>query len=243
MIEWGGGCCGDFIGVGDVYRPSTNTWRKLPASPLAGRQAAAGVWTGKEMVIVGGTADRTFPDGVTRSITFRDAAAYNPVTRTWRRLPAMPAPRRDAIAVWDGRDVLVVGGRKPADPGGTVPAVVGAKTAATSNDTLPRGVFAYRPSTNRWRLLRPMPHGRVGLTAVWTGTRLIVWGGSVEYGGASATPQTTLSFNPTNNVWTALAPSPVAGRNGPTAVWTRREMIVAGGLAPGSDATAAALTP
>jgi N-acetylneuraminic acid mutarotase len=239
MIEWGGGCCGDFIGHGDAYRPSTNAWRKLPASPLVGRQAAAGVWTGKEMVIVGGFAE----DPDTGSITFRDAAAYNPVTRTWRRLPPMPAARRDAKAVWDGRDVLVVGGRRPADPVGSIPAVVGEKTAGARSEVLPRGVFAYRPSTNRWRLLRPMPRGRVGHAAVWTGTRVIVWGGIVERAGASFTPRTTLSFDPFRNVWTTLAPSPVPGRTDPTAVWTRREMIVAGGLPPGSDPMAAALTP
>jgi hypothetical protein len=38
------------------------------------------------------------------------AAAYNPVTNTWRRIAPLPAVRTGANAVWDGREVLIVGG-------------------------------------------------------------------------------------------------------------------------------------
>ncbi len=225
VIVWGGGCCSDFSADGAVYRPSTNTWRRLPPSTLSARQAATGTWTGREVVIVGGFTERTFPDGVTRSITFGDAAAYNPNTGSWRRLPPMPAPRRDAVVLWEGRDVLVLGGRRPTSAGGG----------------LATGVLAYRPATDRWRLLRPMPRGRIGHAAVWTGSRAIIWGGTVERGGVSAEPTSTLSFDPVRNAWAALPPSPVAGRSDPAAVWTGREMIVTGGVASGEDATAAAL--
>jgi hypothetical protein len=36
--------------------------------------------------------------------------AYNPATRTWRQLPAMPFSRADFAAVWTGSQVLVWGG-------------------------------------------------------------------------------------------------------------------------------------
>ena len=150
MIGWGGGCCGDNIDDGAAYRPRTNSWRKLPAAPLAGRQSAMSAWTGRELVIIGGSADGG---------KFADGAAYDPTTRRWRRIPPLPAPRWDGTATWDGRDVIVVGGKT---------------TTATGLRPLVT-VFAYRPSTNRWRRLPPMPRGRAGHVAVWTGTRLLVW--------------------------------------------------------------------
>ena len=218
MIGWGGGCCGDNIDDGAAYRPKTNSWRRLPAAPLAGRQTALSAWTGRELVIIGGSADGG---------KFADGAAYNPTTRTWRRIPPLPAPRWDGTATWDGHDVLVVGGNTTT--------AAGLRRLAT--------VFAYRPSTNRWRRLRPMPRGRAGHAAVWTGTRLLVWGGSTIRGTSSVTLRTGMSFDPVRNRWSPLPASPLAERGAGvsplTAVWTGTRMIVLGGGA--NDA--AAFTP
>ncbi len=218
MIGWGGGCCGDNIDDGAAYRPRTNSWRKLPAAPLAGRQSAMSAWTGRELVIVGGSADGG---------KFADGAAYNPTTRTWRRIPPLPSPRWDATATWDGRDVIVVGGNTTT--------ATGLRPLAT--------VFAYRPSTNRWRRLRPMPRGRAAHVAVWTGKRLLVWGGSTVQGTTTVTLGTGMSFDPIGNRWSPLPVSPLARREvGPsplTGVWTGTQMIVLGGNA--NDA--AAFTP
>ncbi len=70
------------------------------------------------------------------------------------------------------------------------------------------------------------PPGRSRHTAVWTGSEIIIWGGSngtsyFNIGGR---------YNPTGNSWTTLtttgAPAP---RSFHTAVWTGSEMIVSGG--------------
>ena len=39
--------------------------------------------------------------------TFRDAAAYNPATGKWRKLPL---PRRAFAALWTGHQMIVWGG-------------------------------------------------------------------------------------------------------------------------------------
>ena len=86
------------------------------------------------------------------------SAAYVPATNTWRTIAPIPAPRDGANVVWDGTEVLVVGG------------------GAAGGRQLPTSGFAYDPATNRWRRLPPMESGRVGAAAVWTGKRLLLWG-------------------------------------------------------------------
>ncbi len=171
VIAWGGGCCGGDEADGASYNPATNTWRVLPVSPLSGRRAA-GVWTGKELVVVGGNdADGNI---------FTDGAAYNPTTRTWRSIPSMPAPRGGASIVWDGTEVLVVGGYRT---WGVHP-----KLYASG--------LAYSPSSNRWRNLPPMEQARMGHVAVWTGHRMLVWGGETLVGGKFVAPPHGLAFDP-----------------------------------------------
>ena len=223
MIGWGGGCCAEFNNDGGSYAPATNSWRRLPKPPVVGRQASAGAWTGREMIVAGGFTERQGSDGVTRAVILRDAAAYNPTSNAWRTLPPLPAGRRDMTAVWTGRDLLVVGGSGAAG-------------------RLLVGVFAYRPSTNRWRMLAPLPRGRSSHSAVWTGKQLIVWGGSITRDGELITPNTGLVYTPANNRWTPIAPAPIPGRNNTTALWTGSGMLVAGGGYP-TAGEAALFTP
>jgi hypothetical protein len=216
MIGWGGGCCGDAFSDGVAYNPRTNSWRALPRSPLAGAQRPLGAWTGRELVVFVGNLD---PDGKPWPARLARAAAYNPSTRTWRRIAPMPDSRGGANVVWDGREVLVVGGAG-APTGGKPP-------------RLARVGFAYAPATNRWRRLAPMETGRTGAVAQWTGRRLLLWGGQTSldpHGGTvSAVPPHGLAFDPARNSWSPLPPAPLLGRVDPTSVWTGRELVVWGG--------------
>jgi hypothetical protein len=110
LLIWGGGSGSHGVDLHDdgaAYDPATRTWRKLPPAPLSARLGMAAVWTGAEMVIYGGyDVDAAHPYHVTD-----DAAAYDPSTDTWIRLPSPPlAPRTDALAVWTGSRVIVLGG-------------------------------------------------------------------------------------------------------------------------------------
>ena len=77
------------------------------------------------------------------------------------------------------------------------------------------------------RVVDPAPAGRQGHTAVWTGSEMIVWGGSNNNGGVN----TGGRYSPAVNNWTALTTTdaPLA-RFGHTAVWTGSGMIVWGGF-------------
>jgi N-acetylneuraminic acid mutarotase len=74
------------------------------------------------------------------------------------------------------------------------------------------------------------PSARQNHTAVWTGSRMIVWGG---FGGI-ANLNDGGQYDPVGNAWTATTTvSAPSGRTNHTAVWTGSRMIVWGGFAGG----------
>jgi N-acetylneuraminic acid mutarotase len=83
----------------------------------------------------------------------------------------------------------------------------------------------YNPASDTWEATSTVGAPSVGAlhTAVWTGTEMIIWGGS----GANAGGR----YDPATDSWVATstlgAPSLVEG--GHTAVWTGTEMIIWGG--------------
>ena len=201
FLAWGGTCCDDNSRDGYAYNPASSAWRKLPTAPLSVRRDAAGTWTGRELVVAGGfQVPLSGP-----FIYFRDAAAYNPATGTWRKIAPMPRREAGATAVWDGKEILFIGG--------------GQQGLAS------RGL-AYNPATNRWRLLPAMAYPRSGFAALWTGRQLLVWGGLTA---SRIPPPHGEAYTPATNQWTALPASPLRGRAYPVAVWTGRQMIVWGG--------------
>jgi N-acetylneuraminic acid mutarotase len=211
MIGWGGGCCGDAFDDGVAYNPRTDRWRALAHSPLAGSQHPLGVWTGRELFVFVGGLD---PDGKPWPARLARAAAYDPATNRWRRIASLPAPRDGADVVWDGHEILVVGGSSGVRP-------------------LPAQGFAYDPATNRWRTLPRMESGRVEAASVWTGSQLLVWGGSTTVGGgAPVIPPHGLAYDPASNRWSPLPRAPLLGRLDPAAVWTGRQLILWGGSRP-----------
>ncbi len=167
-----------------------------------------GAWTGRELVLFGDTR----------------SAAYVPATNAWRVISPIPAPREGANVVWDGREVLVVGG------------------GAVGGRPLPRSGFAYDPATNRWRRLPPMESGRVGAAAVWTGKLLLLWGGGTGKPGSLVAPPHGLAYDPQTNAWAPLPQAPLQGRLDPAAAWTGHSLIVWGG-SPFAFADGAAFTP
>jgi N-acetylneuraminic acid mutarotase len=214
LIGWGGGCCDDAFSDGVAYNPATNRWRALAPTPLAGSQHPIGAWTGKELIVLVGGLN---PDGKPWPARLARAAAYNPRTDTWRRIAPLPAPRDGATAVWDGRELLVVGGA----------ARVG---------------FAYDPATNRWRRLPAIGSARVGGAVVWAGNQLLLWGGTTRP-GALVPPRNALAYDPATNRWSSLPRAPLGGRLEPTAVWTGSSLIVWGGATPAGTSDGAAFTP
>ncbi len=147
------------------------------------------VWTGREMVIWGGT----YADTHDRS----DGAAYNPETNRWRKLARSPLSARSGpSAVWTGREMIIWGG------------------AASSGKRVFGDGAAYNPTTNRWRRLPRSPlSARSGAVAVWTGPSAMFLGGS----GVREDPWRSRSdgavYDPVENSWQRIAPPRSARRS------------------------------
>jgi hypothetical protein len=227
-----------------AYRPASDTWRRLPPGP--GRKGAfegseAAVWTGKEMLAWGVTT-----------------AAFNPLTRHWRALPASPIAGRAAptLVVWTGRQMIGWGGGccgEAAADGATysprtnswqkLPAgpLAGryASGAWTGRDLIIAGgsnpdgkVFAdaaaYIPATNSWRQIASLPIPLAGAVATWDGHELLLIGGRTTVAGRLRLVTKGFAYNPAANRWRRL-PSMRQGRVGQTVVWTGHQLLIWGG--------------
>jgi hypothetical protein len=208
LITWGGGCCGDVTSGGLAYDLATRKWRKLPKAPIAGQQRPIGAWTGRELIVLPGVDPDGKPTG---------GGAYDPLRDTWRTIAAPPQQRLWPMAVWDGREVLVAGGLGPRS------------TRSGSLATVP---YAYDPAGDTWRALARIDNGSYGrksARAVWTGEKLLVWGGQTEADDRDAIAPHGLAYDPKANRWLELPGAPLLGRSDPVAVWTGTSLLVWGG--------------
>jgi N-acetylneuraminic acid mutarotase len=191
-------------------------WRKIATGPLRGRHGASAVWTGREMIVWGGA----WRAG-NASIWLADGAAYDPANDRWRRLAASPlGPRSDAVAAWTGKDVLVWGGQKQGSLDGF-------------GDEFDDGAL-YDPARDTWKPMAqwPLAH-RYGARAVWTGTRLVVWGGASAETGQDPPPLADGAvYDPAANRWTKMAAAPLAGRVAPLGAARAGTALLSWGLGP-----------
>src|SRR5438034_10163693 len=87
----------------------------------------------------------------------------------------------------------------------------------------------YDPTTDRWTSTTSLnaPSARISPTAVWTGNRVVMWGGS---GGSPIAPLNSGGqYDPENDRWTPTALLDAPGHGDfHSAVWTGNEMVVWG---------------
>jgi N-acetylneuraminic acid mutarotase len=183
-----------------------DTWeQRFPnGTPPSARYQHTAVWTGSEMIVWGGW--------IAGSSALNTGGRYDPVTNSWTEMSTVgaPTPRIGHTAVWTGSEMIVWGGQEG-------PPFVRINTGGS-----------YNPISNSWAALSTTgaPERRALHTAVWTGSEMIIWGGSplnvaVNTGGR---------YDPVRNSWTTMSTIDSPGmRYGHTTVWTGSEMIVWGG--------------
>lgn len=138
-----------------------------------------------------------------------------------------PSPRTLHTAVWTGSEMIVWGGEVDVavDPKGVT------STGAR-----------YDPVAKTWAAMSTTnaPPPRHSHVAVWTGSKMLVWGGY----GDTAFEQTGGAYDPATDTWTAISTTGAPqARVAHTAVWTGTEMIVWGGLNGNALGTGARYNP
>jgi N-acetylneuraminic acid mutarotase len=205
MIVWGG-YDENLLNTGGRYTPGTGSWTATStANAPSSRELHTAIWTGSEMIVWGGEA------GILNS---NIGGRYNPTVDSWTATGANNAPAARSVhtALWTGSEMIVWGGY----------------FYDGNYHNLNTG-GRYNPATDHWTATSTTnaPEARYFHTAVWTGSEMIIWGGStfdyiyLNTGGR---------YNPIADSWTATNTV-----NGPiarwlhTAVWTGSEMVVWGG--------------
>ncbi len=206
MILWGGLASGVYAASGGRYNPSNQLWSATTTvGAPAGRLGHIAVWTGSRMLIWGGQNN---------SGLLNDGALYDPVADQWTTLTLSnpPAPVTGATAVWTGTRVLIWGGQNQLGAVNN-----GAQLLCDTNGL---------PTAWQATSLVNAPAGRAGHTAVWTGQRMLVWGG-VSGGVALADGA---AYDPGGDSWSTLsATNAPSGRSAQAAVWSGQELLIFGG--------------
>lgn len=207
MLVWGD----NLTQAGTFYDPGTDTWTGSTSTTGAPstRTLFSAVWTGTEFIVWGGIT-------TWGGTALNTGARYTPGTDTWAPMNTIGAPsaRFAHSAVWTGSRMIVWGG----DGGGFSYTNTGA---------------AYDPTTDTWTgatTLTSAPSARGYHAAVWTGTRMIVWGG--ENPGKF---NTGALYDPVANAWTGSTTTAgaLSARSHLSAIWTGGEMLLWGGGAGG----------
>lgn len=170
--------------------------RTIAQAPVVARVGAAAVWSGREMLVWGGSGEPAEPrKGHARFLA--DGAAYDPATDRWRVLPPSPlTARTGSAAAWTGTTLFVWGGY-------------------TATGTIRDGA-EHIPATGQWKPVPASPL-RTGAasSALWTGREVIVFAG-----------HHLAAFDPSARTWRALPQPPPPGDQPMTPVWTGREVVV-----------------
>ena len=192
-------------GFGDAtqVQPS-GSWHRLPDPPLSPRELAVGIWTGREAVVLGGSDATPIPPGASgrapRKAPLRDGAAYNPRTRSWRRIAPAPIGIEPVSPATVARGSLFV----------AVPRNPGARDTRMS-------LLAYRIRGDRWDRLPSPPRRNYSLVGV--GDRLLAAG--PERGPV---PLSLFELGPRERRWKALPRPPMRG----AMAWNGRRLVLIG---------------
>lgn len=214
MIIWGGYQSGGGVrGTGSLYDPGTNSWTSISTSTNAptARSDFSCVWTGSKMIVWGGY------DGTATNLN--SGSIYDPSTDTWTLTSTganLPSRRYQQTTVWTGSTMILWGGYSNA---------VGSRVNTGA---------IYDPNLDTWAPTSTganVPIAKVNeIASVWTGSKMIIWGG-YQSSGPAGVVKTGALYDPSLDTWTptsvkAGVPSKRAYQK---IVWTGTKVIVFGG--------------
>lgn len=237
---------------GEIYDPDSGEATRIASSGLTWRANAAMVWTGHELLVIGGSNG----PGIEQI-----GAAYSPVTDSWRPLPDPPGAVdawENAItgpAVWTGTEMIIHSSSLAFNPTTeewrTIPNLPGparqTEVAVWTGDELvvwggcdasdpqcddfATGMltdwFTYNPSSDEWQPMEASPLSPgVHPQGVWTGQQILFYAGAVPQDESSVT---AAGYDPSSESWRILPNPPLSPRRYATAEWTGQYFVLWGG--------------
>jgi hypothetical protein len=211
MLMWGGSVTSNEYRRVASFTPANQTFSVAENidSP-AGVNITAGVWTGTKLIVWGG--DNAATGGI-----------YDPSDITWQ--PISPF-YEDNIGSAEGRSEHKVSydqnlGKLLVFGGGY-------------GEFVCQQGEVYTVATDRWKSMGTFnkPLGRCHQTQVWTGSKLIIWGGRAPSTGIDAFADGGI-YDPASDTWTTIPTDPsIPGRWSAAGAWDdiSQRMIVFGGL-------------
>ena len=220
VLVWGG----SLETTGARYHPPTDSWLPMaafaPSSRPYPRKEHSSIWTGNEMIVWGGVYEDNVVD---------QGGRYDPLLDEWTEtsMVAVPEARVSHGAVWSGDEMIIWGGDSK---------LMHPTAEFFSLQTGAR----YNPVTDVWTAtsLVDAPSKRSHHTAVWVGSKLLVWGGgptsSAAFTDEALCAVSSLNdgalYDPVDDSWEAITQSgTLSDRRGHISVWSGTELIVMGG--------------
>jgi hypothetical protein len=242
-------------------------WSTIAPSTVQARFQHTMVWTGTEVVVLGGYGVRGDGDALD-SHPLSSAAAYDPATGLWRTIADFPGRDDDSTvagAVWTGSEVLALDGEgalhawsPTADHWrelahspftGTSNAVTGVVWTGTqlvvvnggssAEGSPDDGTAVYDPASDTWRSLDRLPITYGFADTFWTGSQVVVVGTDMTSDVRSRVVVLVLDLG--TGTWREVDGIPLADadrRGGVFAIWTGSEVVIGGGWAVTAEAAA-----
>jgi hypothetical protein len=232
FIIWGGGREAQNMGLpplvpdraeyadGARYRASTDTWTKIPPAPvtvelrLVGGRPSFGAWVADTLYVARG----------------KQAAAWDPTTGEWRRLPDLAANVEGLVAVND--EIIAIGPdtelaasaattwtalppRPAVGPHLGLDVVAGGDTVYVVPDQKVGGgnapIAAFSTTSRTWHELPIPPIATGALDAGWDGSGLVVVNRATQNASTDhpSSARESARYDPDTNGWTGLDDLPV----------------------------------
>ncbi|MBU2664777.1 hypothetical protein KOI35_14845 [Actinoplanes bogorensis] len=175
-------------------------WREVTGSPLSPRDQALGLWTGREVLLFGGSDLPPCSDTSSCAMDptpLSDSAALDPDTNRWRPLRTAPVPVLGAFG-----------------------AVVGSKAFLLPYGSK-REILVYDVDGDSWKRLPAPFDSDDGYRLVAAGERLIAYAGTDEL-----RPLVDQVLDVRTGKWSALPADPLGPAWDRTMVWTGREVAL-----------------
>lgn len=200
---------GLLVGVVSSAGPGLETrpWKELPDPPLSPRELPAGFWTGKEVVLVGGSDAPPCPPSascaVPRTPPLSDGAAYDPDAGTWRTIPDAPVGFSWAYPVVVGSTAYL-----------WVP-------GESRRPQAPSALLAYRIDEDRWDELTLPPEDPNAYQLMTAGTRIVAYSWGDE-------PREIPDFilDPGSETWVELPDDPLSPGFDRVMRWSGGELLL-----------------